>query len=79
MHDISDVTGQDLGACSTPFGDIDECTVWCRLVPTVERSAQRLSATLMNALALREVAQARRLAKCSTPFGDIDEWSSFSG
>ena len=61
-------------ACSTPFGDIDECT-WLHINFGSESpvSAQRLSATLMNALLNERSESFRHISLCSTPFGDIDE------
>ena len=79
--------------CSTPFGDIDECTIpraidnrciipapFIQLRELQERdlsaSAQRLSATLMNArhpLDGRPASLEEKVSACSTPFGDIDE------
>ena len=62
--------------CSTPFGDIDGCTA-PNLVQANSAnplSAQRLSATLMDALCrtLTAVCLCLASARCSTPFGDID-------
>ena len=68
MHLLAGLMDTDGHQCSTPFGDIDECT---RAFPKPEVTprgcAQRLSATLMNALcgwliACRRRAGAQRLS-----------------
>ena len=56
--------------CSTPFGDIDGCTLRQRRHTSSHRRAQRLSATLMDAL--RIATEVQQKPRCSTPFGDID-------
>ena len=57
--------------CSTPFGDIDECTARIASSAVATSRAQRLSATLMNARFFRNGVHIA--CSCSTPFGDIDE------
>ncbi len=57
--------------CSTPFGDIDGCTLLLELTCGEVNCAQRLSATLMDAQ--DDIPEsAHRKILCSTPFGDID-------
>ena len=49
MHSSAKAEALTPSVCSTPFGDIDECTQSARTDAPANRGAQRLSATLMNA------------------------------
>ena len=62
--------------CSTPFGDIDQCTGTPGTSSAGSTSAQRLSATLINAQAEIRPEHEANWA-CSTPFGDIDQCTSW--
>ena len=65
--------GPNITMCSTPFGDIDGCTfITSVMVIRCKLSAQRLSATLMDARALQATPSTHAGIMCSTPFGDID-------
>ena len=73
MNAPAGVQGSDrVPLCSTPFGDIDECTLAAMMKPTADLTCSTPFGDIDECTVA--ATRARDSAKeCSTPFGDIDE------